>query len=370
MDPQKVIILYSKYYDFAKEAFIIGGVETYITDLIKLCKNLNLSVTVYQIGSDTRSKEFDDFTVQQIQTKHADFQKFADKIKQLINDQDVLAIYMTDTMVPRHNPFKKSIAIQHGISWDIPSNKKRSILHEILSNLRINSIQRRRVNNVDVVVCVDFNFINWYRTQNHTANHKLKSVLNYTRILKPIKKPAEVINIIFARRLVRYRGTRVFTEAIIPLLKEYKNIKVTIAGEGYDEQYMRSKLESYPNVDFIKYQSLESLKIHADKHIAVVPTVGSEGTSLSLLEAMSSQCAVIASNVGGITNIVLDGYNGLIVDAGDIDELYKALKKLIENPELVQKLSINGYETVKQVFSIERWENQWREIISTQLKQL
>ena len=46
---------------------------------------------------------------------------------------------------------------------------------------------------------------------------------------------------------------------------------------------MKAQLVDYSNVHFISYKSNESLLIHLDKDIAVVPTVGSEGTSLSLL---------------------------------------------------------------------------------------
>ena len=96
-----------------------------------------------------------------------------------------------------------------------------------------------------------------------------------------------------------------------------------------------------------------------------VPTVGSEGTSLSLLEAMSAQCAVIASNVGGMTNIILDNYNGLLVNAGDSDDLYKAIKKLLDYPEDRERLSAKAYETVKQAFSYEKWAEKWKEVLST-----
>ncbi|WP_420491566.1 glycosyltransferase [Neobacillus drentensis] len=53
--------------------------------------------------------------------------------------------------------------------------------------------------------------------------------------------------------------------------------------------------------------------------------LGSEGTSLSLLEAMAAKCAEIATNVGGMTNIILDNYNGLIINP-DESELYLALE--------------------------------------------
>ena len=98
------------------------------------------------------------------------------------------------------------------------------------------------------------------------------------------------------------------------------------------------------------------------KDIAVVPTVGSEGTSLSLLEAMASGCAVVCTNVGGMTNIVLDGYNGLMIYPEE-EELYNALTCLIEDSSLRAKLQANAYNCVKDAFSLHRWKDAWKKVI-------
>ena len=125
---------------------------------------------------------------------------------------------------------------------------------------------------------------------------------------------------------------------------------------------MKSELEEFENVKFIRYESHESLEIHQDKDIAVIPTIGSEGTSLSLLEAMTAQCAVICTNVGGMTNIVLDNYNGLMINP-DENSLYNAMKKLILDEKLRQKLSQRAYVTVKEGFSYDIWKEKWISVL-------
>ncbi|MBO7309866.1 MAG: glycosyltransferase family 4 protein, partial [Clostridia bacterium] len=187
---------------------------------------------------------------------------------------------------------------------------------------------------------------------------------NYTNIADKFDKPADKLRVIFARRLFDYRGTRVFTNAIKRILDEGYDINVTVAGSGPDENWMHEQLDSYISVSFIKYQSHESLDIHKDKHIAVVPTIGSEGTSLSLLEAMSAQCAVVCTNVGGMTNIVLDGHNGLIVNSGSVDQLYEAIKRLLDDEALRIKLSNNAYQSVIDSFSYEKWAEQWKKLLT------
>ena len=160
-----------------------------------------------------------------------------------------------------------------------------------------------------------------------------------------------------------YRGTRIFVKAIKKILDEKLNVFVTIAGCGPDEKLMREKLQTYNNVQFIQYESKDSLKVLSQQHISVVPTIGSEGTSLSLLESMSAQCAVVCSDVGGMTNIVLNGYNGLMVPAEDSEGLYYAIKELILNKSKRQELAMKGYETVQKAFSYEIWKEKWKKIL-------
>jgi glycosyltransferase involved in cell wall biosynthesis len=163
--------------------------------------------------------------------------------------------------------------------------------------------------------------------------------------------------------LWEYRGTRIFYEAIERILKEFDNVLVTIAGDGPDEIWLKDRLGKNQNVEFICYSSHESLLIHSNKQIAVIPTVGSEGTSLSLLEAMASKCAVICTDVGGLTNVIIDGYNGIIVPAGEPNALYEAIKNLIIDETLRENVANMGYETVATSFSLSKWKSAWAQKI-------
>ena len=132
--------------------------------------------------------------------------------------------------------------------------------------------------------------------------------------------------------------------------------------DGPDENYLKNVFKGYKNVNFIKYNSDESMAIHMDKDIAIIPTLGSEGTSLSLLEAMATGCAPICTNVGGMTNIILNGYNGIMISPNE-DELYEAVKKLINNKQLRESISKRAFDTVCQSFNYNNWRMSWKEII-------
>lgn len=191
----------------------------------------------------------------------------------------------------------------------------------------------------------------------------LKVIPNFSLIDDSIhyKTNNKLVKIIFARRLFVYRGTRIFASALKELLNLDYQIDVTIAGEGPDESYLRHMFADNTNVHFTKYDSSQSMDIHADKDIAIIPTIGSEGTSLSLLEAMASKCAVICTNVGGMTNIVLNRHNGLLINPNE-KELLHSLVELIENENLRAQLAIEGFKTVNNAFSLDLWKTEWKQL--------
>ena len=363
---KKVNFIYTLFYDFEKKRTTIGGIQTYILNLKKIFEELGYECVLYQIGNRTEETTIDDMLIKSVSVPgKKNTTKVMNKIINLIsgdinNDEDIV-VFMTDTLIEKNN-FKNSIAIQHGVFWDIPTNDSRGCIRMLLSRAKRAYFNIKKLKYVKSVVCVDYNFVNWLRTQINYELSNFTVIPNFTEISQKNVKNNECVNIIFARRLFEYRGTKIFTKAIKRLLDENYNIKVTIAGTGEDEEWMKNELKDYENVLFTTYVSSESLIIHSDKDIAVVPTVGSEGTSLSLLEAMSSQCAVICTNVGGMTNIVIDGYNGLIISPNS-NEIYFAMKKLVEDKELRNDLAKKGYETVKCGFSLEKWKEKWINVI-------
>lgn len=364
-------IIYIRYFDFNEKRCTIGGVQTYITYICEICKEMGIPTIVYQLGEFDSEIQYGDTKVIQVKgSLNSSIKKKNAKLLQRcmegLDKENDIVIFATDSSVQK-NLAKNSIAIQHGICWDIPRHENKSSLFNSIytfnrSRQAFKILQRLR--NVGNVICVDYNFQNWYRSVAAYEAVNLKVIPNFTQIAPKVEKPNDRINIIFARRFEIYRGTRLFANAISRVLNENDHVYVTIAGSGPDEQYIKDKLSNFgERVTFTKYASDESLAIHADKHIAVVPTVGSEGTSLSLLEAMSAQCAVVCTNVGGMTNIVIDGYNGLMISPRE-NELYEAISKLVKDEALREKLSNRAYETVKEGFSYEKWKESWKKVFT------
>lgn len=357
MTMKRAYIINSIYLDKKGEHLSVGGVETYIYNLCHIMMSKGITPEVFQQSSKPFVTIYNGVKVTGIVESDS---KFVKKVISMIPENEIV-VFANDEII--YGKYKGiSINLQHGIGWDYQKHKYRGNIFERIYQVAIGKDTRRRIKYsqiADYVVCVDYNYLNWFRTQVNHINTNFVVIPNFSSIPISIpSKPDQNINIIFARRFTTYRGTRIFTEAIRHILNEYPNVKVTYAGSGPDEAWIKEQLKNFPSVNYITYSCEESLDVHADKHIAVIPSIGSEGTSLSLLEAMASGCAVVCTNVGGMTNIVLDHYNGIMVSP-DSAQLYTAIKELIDDHVLRKELAINAYNTVSKAFSYDKWEKSW-----------
>ena len=364
-----VHIIYYNYLRPDGSGMSIGGIQTYLSNLIPVFRDCGFDVTVYQRSTEAFHKDLGGYDVFGVPHEKNHCRQTAaallDAALPHIDMEHDLLLYGCETCVTRAVPCR-TIAIQHGISWDVPhfyGCPKWRYLKHYIGKCRRAWMVCQRVAKVDQLVCVDHNFVNWYRAIVPHPKVRPTVIPNFSAI--PSERPQkdnEVLQIMFARRFFVHRGTRLFADVAERLLQKYPHIHITVAGEGPDAGYMHGKLDSYANVSFITYSSEESLQLHRDKDIAVVPTIGSEGTSLSLLEAMVSGCATVCTNVGGMTNIVLDRYNGLMISP-DEESLYEALESLIVDEELRKRLQTKAFETVKETFSLDLWKRRWMRVI-------
>lgn len=366
-------IIYRNFLSPDGNRMSIGGIQTYLTNLSLVLNDLEYHVCIYHRGDVDFHKQL---------SEHLDVYGYARPIEKVrgLNSMlysrvkphiqpergDIL-IFGCESMASKTDKSVPVFAVQHGISWDIPqlglSRWKYAFLY--LKKQYRAWVTTQRIKNADHLICVDCNFINWYKALVPCPEVKLHYIPNFSAIREDLAdKPDSIegVNIIFARRFEPQRGTRLFMTVAKRLLAEYDSVHITIAGEGSDEKLLKENLESHPRVKFVRYDSCESLAIHSKNHIAVVPTLGSEGTSLSLLEAMAAGCAIVCTNVGGMTNVIINGYNGLMISPEE-EELYQAVKRLIENEEERKLLASRGKESLRTSFSLIKWQTAWKKIL-------
>jgi glycosyltransferase involved in cell wall biosynthesis len=94
----------------------------------------------------------------------------------------------------------------------------------------------------------------------------------------------------------------------------------------------------------------------------------SEPFGIVFLEAMTFGKAIVATNVGGIPEFVVDGFNGLLVPSEDSDALAEKIELCIENPDVRERLGHNGLSVVETRYDypalIFRYERLYETILS------
>ena len=189
-------------------------------------------------------------------------------------------------------------------------------------------------------------------------------------IFHPVKKNnLEKIIITYPRRLYAPRGLYMALDAVDTILAKYPNVEFRFIGKGFemDLKKINEKIAKWGNR--VKCYSLAPNKMHEayeESDITLIPTLFSEGTSLSCLEALSSGNAVIATRIGGLTDLILDEFNGILIEPHS-DDLLKALEWMLNNPDKLNYLKKNAQETAL-AFSKEKWKNKWKSIVRNNMK--
>jgi glycosyltransferase involved in cell wall biosynthesis len=139
----------------------------------------------------------------------------------------------------------------------------------------------------------------------------------------------------------KHKGHHVLLETLRELQSD-KDLHCLIVGDGYDRQELEQQAEGLSNVEFLGFRSEVGTYLRLFDLFAF-PSL-EEGFGSTLLDAMQAGCPIVASNVGGIPEIVSHEQNGLLVQPGDATALRNAITRLRGSPELAQRLVNSGKE--------------------------
>ncbi|MCD6163417.1 MAG: glycosyltransferase family 4 protein [candidate division Zixibacteria bacterium] len=168
-------------------------------------------------------------------------------------------------------------------------------------------------------------------------------------------------------RLVPRKGQIYLIDAMRKLVDEGMDLKLVIIGIGPEENRLRERAKG---LDFrleliISDEQLEQEYKNAD--VFVLPSITDEqgekeGLGLVLLESMHFKLPVIAFDNGGVSEVVIDGYNGILLQEKDVDGLAVSIKKVLTDKEFSDKLVETAYKDAHKRFSVETIVNQQAEI--------
>jgi len=161
-----------------------------------------------------------------------------------------------------------------------------------------------------------------------------------TEEFHPLDGVPEIFTVISTSRLIERKGIRYLLEAFLEFHRQHQDSKLILAGQGNIKEKLKQQAqdaEAGNSVEFLgalDHQRLPVLYRRAD--VFVLPSLN-EGMSNSLLEAMASGLAIIATDTGGASELVSQD-NGIIIDKQDTDSIKNALQELYNGNQKLKQM--------------------------------
>lgn len=179
---------------------------------------------------------------------------------------------------------------------------------------------------------------------------KVTVLYNYVKLPKEVLKEAHTPTLFgVSARLTFEKGFRPLIEALSHL--KNRNFKLLIAGDGPDKKEIESLMVKYQVEEHIELKGFVKDIETFYKSIDVLLHFSYEdGTSNSILEAMSHQLPIVAFNQSSYPEMVSHKENGFLVQADNIEEMREAIEAFIENPSLVTSMGKASYHKIEKEF--------------------
>ncbi len=213
-------------------------------------------------------------------------------------------------------------------------------------------------------------FLDMFTTQNIAVSQAVKDFMVGSQVSR-----AEKITVIYNAIKLSKKKAKIFSDkditlgtvgtlnlqkgiqhlilALPKILKEFPRTKLVVVGEGFYKDHLKElvkKKKLDKSVIFTGFvKEIEDEMINFD--IYVQPSI-SESFGLAIVQAMDLGLPVVATNTGGIPEVVTTGKSGLLVEAGSPPALANAIITLIRDPEKAKKMGQLGEEEAKIKFNL------------------
>ena len=169
-------------------------------------------------------------------------------------------------------------------------------------------------------------------------------------------------------QLAEWKGQDVFIDATTKLVRKFSNFKCVIVGDVISPSEERYKKNIFRMVDTLKLSNYiiftgfrsDVQKIINDSDVIVHASIKPDPLPTAIIEAMNSGKAVVATNVGGVPELVTNYRTGLIVPPNDPVALANAIAKLIAAPEKAAEMGTLAKQVIQRRFN---WRSNLRKIL-------
>ena len=262
------------------------------------------------------------------------------------------------------SPQLKTIVMSHGLEvWNpLPGLRRRSLLSADLM-LAPSSDTAQKLAQVQGVPPANIRKLAWPLNPDF-----LKMADNPAELSLPKNFPEGRVILTVGRWAAseRYKGVDDLIRAVAQLQTKFPMLCLAVVGDGDDLprlEKIAGDLGVSESIRFLTKLSREEIAAcYARSEIFALPSTG-EGFGLVFLEAMAFGKPLIGVARGGITDIIEDRVNGLLVPAGNLKSLVDTLARLLENESLRMELGQRGAENVRHRYSFDVFVNDLERIL-------
>jgi glycosyltransferase involved in cell wall biosynthesis len=369
--------------------WVPGGRQRYLLDLAGAVARTGYRPVVYQHGDAPWVRRIDNLEVRSlwragpvhasIASERSAAESDAAYFNQLFHTQllSKAALYIYAPFVEAFpHALHPNIGISQGVSWDDPRATFTTGLDFWAANRGVTESLRL----CDSVVASDASTSDWFRTIDHEDSKRitvLPTGVDPARF-KPGTEPVgqandtddelEPLVVLYPRRLSERHGLYLVLEVADKLLEAYEQVQLHFVGDGdpADVAPVRALMDRWPERVYLDRLAFDQMPdAYRDADITLVPTLYGGGTNRACLEAMATGNAVIGTRIGGSTGLILDGFNGLLIEP-TAEALTEALARLIQDDGLRRRLGRHARDTAK-TSHIDRWRAGWHRLLTDRL---
>lgn len=199
---------------------------------------------------------------------------------------------------------------------------------------------RRWRGNIDRVAALSARMAGLFEADGWGTVHVLGNGVD-ERAARPALGPDPVI--VYAGRLSREKGVATLLDAYADLAGSIPGLKLRIAGTGPLEAELRARAAGLGGVEFLGHLPRPRMEQEFDSAwVQVVPSLWHEPFGNVATEAMMRGTAVVASDVGGQSDIVRDGETGYLVPPGNAGALAERLQRIVADRDHAERLGRGG----------------------------
>lgn len=175
----------------------------------------------------------------------------------------------------------------------------------------------------------------------------------------PEKEFSDTINFLFIGRLEKIKGLEILCKAFEKATACGAQLHLKIAGYGSLTEEIQKKYQDFPGIELCgpAFGGAKE-RLFNESDVVIFPSNSPETFGITIAEAYAYGKPVIASSVGGVPEIVVEGETGFLVPPGDINALADKMEEISRNPSCLQKMG-NHCLTMAQRFTLEEVLDQY-----------